>query len=240
MKHNFHISTLFRILTIFCTLLPISASAFLITTDAKFTIGGVDQLADPKSGPPPGTIVSNVNPDSSEAFIPFSSRSASADAINFSGISAVSVEGVFASGQSDRRELSAQATFSENCTNSSAFTEEFFYNFFVFAPVLEIWDFAGVSSSNPEAPTVSYGMDILVDGTSLWSSSAVLHGGDGGHTLLETGIDLGGTYFSTPGVSFGYEFDDFNDTISLGSYASGNSCKHHPKPAGICRIVKTA
>ncbi len=209
MKHIF----LLGFVSIFSLIASSTVSALSITTEAEYIVGGSTILIDSASGPPPSTIGSLVTPEGS------------ARAANFSGISAVRAESAywgFASGSSDINELTANATFSDTYSNTSGVAQEFFYNFFVFAPSLEIRDWAGANNTMTGAPTVSYFMDILVDGSSVWSSSAVLNGGVNGHTLTETGVDLGGTAFGAGSV-FGYNFNDYSDTISLGIFADGDS-----------------
>ncbi len=210
MKHIF----LLGFVSIFSLIASSTVSAYSITTEAEYLVGGSTVLIDSAAGPPPSNIGSLVTPEGS------------ARAANFSGISAVSAESAswgFASGSNDINELTANATFSETYGNTSGAAQEFFYNFFVFAPSLEIRDWAGADSTQTGAPTISYFMDILVDGTSVWSSSAVLNGGVNGHTLTETGVDLGGTAFGAGTSVFGYGFDDYSDTISLGTFADGDS-----------------
>jgi len=197
--------------------------ALTMDTSVEYLIGGSTELDGSDTGVSPDTITSLV--EGNDARAAFGGTSF-ARATNNSGIGAVAVDANFSSGNGGIHELSAQTTNSEVISNTSGGSQEFFYDFTVFAPTLLLSDFAGASTGMIGAPTATYDISVLVDGTSVWSSSAVLNGGKNGHDLTESGTDLGGTFFSNPNFPtsiFGYQFDDFIDTVSLGVFDDGDS-----------------
>lgn len=198
-------------------------SAPVLSTDAQFIVGDTLVANDPASGPPPATISSGLTTAQGSS-VDFAGD-AFAHAVSTTGVGAVRADGVFAFGDSDH-ELRATASFGETVSNSSATTQNYFYDFNVFGPLLEIDDYAFGSGA-----TVEYSIQIELDGTTIWNSAATLLGGAGGFSLTQTGTDLGASFFclssgcdeTSPGTRFGYTFGDFSDRLSLGAIANGDS-----------------
>ena len=75
--------------------------------------------------------------------------------------------------------------------------------------------------------TAHYDIEIFVDGASAWNSSAILSGGMIGYTYMESGTDIGGILFGDDGSTidnyFGYTYDNYEGSIALGSYNSGDT-----------------
>jgi len=216
-----------KTITLFLTSLVFAntSHALILGTNVDYSVGGtvVNSFSDTttSSAASPASISSKFLQGSNYNY----SGDGFASASNESGVGIVSVDGVFDSGRSEIHTLSAQATNSDTIVNSSGGSQEFFYDFTVFGPSLSLTDFVGVADSDIDAPTASYDMSILVNGASVWNSSAVLHGGTGGHELLESGTDLGGTFFTDSDYSsiFGYDFNDYLGTVSLGIFDDSES-----------------
>jgi hypothetical protein len=75
--------------------------------------------------------------------------------------------------------------------------------------------------------SAQYNIEILANGTSVWNSAASLVGGKTGYTYTETGTDIGGILFGDDGVNidsyFGFRYDNYQGSASLGSYAAGDT-----------------
>jgi hypothetical protein len=198
------------------------AAPFLETT-AVYAVGGATVTTDSASGPPPSTISSVVT--ITDGFTVDFSGDANARAVSTSGAGAVLADGVFASGESNF-ELAAGAIFGETVTNNTGVTQDYFFDFNVLGPRLEIADFV----FGPDA-TIQYAIEIQVNGATIWDSAAVLFGGGTGFALTQTGTDLGASFFclnagcteASPGSRFGYTFGAFSDRLSLGAFADGDS-----------------
>ena len=73
--------------------------------------------------------------------------------------------------------------------------------------------------------TAKYNIEISLDGTVLWSSSAELFGGMPGYTYTVSGTDMGGTPFGiSPNIDneFGYAYDTYNGSVDLGYFNHGD------------------
>ncbi len=106
-------------------------------------------------------------------------------------------------------------------TNITGLLTEYTYRFHIVAPTLALLDGSG-TSSGPAAS--GYEVTVKLGGVTLFSSKADLSGGRFAYTLKETGTDLGGVFFGTPGSTpFGYSFSPFDGVLSLGFYMPGQS-----------------
>lgn len=200
----------------------------VLSTNAQFIVGGTLIAEDPKSGPPPATLISSTTVGGGlNSNIDFSGD-ASANAVSTSGIGAVRADGVFAAGSSNPfvHELRAKASFGESVTNTTGATQDYFFDFNVFGPRLEIADFAFGADA-----TVQYSIEVLLNGLPIWDSAATLVGSGNGFTLTQSGTDLGATFFcvgaacneTSPGSRFGFSFGDFSGQLALGPVADGSS-----------------
>jgi len=200
------------------------AHALTIGTDAQYTQGGSVVVSDPKTGPPPGTLVSQALVPSSDGTGLGFSGPGFAKAANFSGITAVKAEALFFSGQGVDHTVHAQATFSETVTNGEGGARDFFYNFKVVAPNLLLVDFAGASPGQPGAPTATYNVEVKVDGNTLFNSAATFNGGINGVVLTKTGVDFGSTITGMNGDSIREaQFNDHSGNLFLGNFAKNDS-----------------
>ena len=191
-----------------------SALAATLNTNAIFSVNGSVVFEDPQSGPPPDQIISTE-----------SIGAGFADAgANVGGATSVRAAGAFADGLFDIRELKAQASFSDTITNAGP-AQNFFYDFFVSGPVLEVLGFGDLG--DPILPTASYMIDILVDGTSVFHSAATLtyptNPNDG--PLLDTsGVELPIAIVNEDGFGgASILFADFFDQVFLGTLGPGES-----------------
>jgi len=197
------------------------AGAVTLSTDADFTVDGVTLLDDPNSAAG-GTVTSNVtSADPNVAAYDFSGPGY-ARAANVDGITAVDANAAYADGQNVSHVMRAEAVFADTVTNGSGSAQDFFYDFTVFGPVLELADFAGIGIG-PQEIRASYLIEIRVDGSAVWSSSATLRGGDVSSTLDQSGVILNSTAIgAAPGI-FGFAFDDLTTSVLLGNFAGGAS-----------------
>jgi hypothetical protein len=117
--------------------------------------------------------------------------------------------------------LTSKTTWTATATNSSNRLAEFVYQFYIEAPKLELLD---PSNTSMEPAQASYEIVVKLNGQPIFSSSALLRGHRQGHTLTETGTDLGGSFFSVPGGNrYGYQFSPYQGILSLGFYPPGGS-----------------
>ncbi len=112
-------------------------------------------------------------------------------------------------------------SWTASVTNISGLLAEFTYRFHIIAPKLTLLDGSGTSSS----PAASgYEITVKLGGLTIFSSKADLVGGRFAYSLKETGTDLGGVFFGTPGSTpFGYSFSPFDGALSLGFYTPGQT-----------------
>jgi hypothetical protein len=229
MRKMFFGITILFLLMIF----PISAGALSYSTNVSYshTVGATttgyynQDIADLDAGDTL-PIASQVTTTNGGA-IDWSSDAVAQASFNVLGFSNVLVDGVMWSPEAtdpyaDPDVLMATATMTDTYTNTLSSDVALTYHFFLDELQLIVADYAGAAAGVPGAPQVSYDMEILGNGSSLWSSSATLEGGMGGLLLTEAGTDLGGTYFDEYGL-FGYNFDFYSDILNLGTLGSGES-----------------
>jgi hypothetical protein len=189
------------------------AAAPLLETFVESSTYG---LSDIETGPPPSAITSSFNHRAGSNHL---SAAASADD---GGHSAAKVDGLFASPSFGINFATARATLTYSTVNTSGAAADFFFSFLILGPRLEIQDFAGLRTTSPGAPHARYVAEIVVNGDTLWSSSAELFGGRITHALSEFGTDLGGVRYGAGGL-IGYQFSNFSDTLALGTFAAGET-----------------
>ena len=127
-------------------------------------------------------------------------------------------------------------TYNNMVTNDSGVEQNYFFDIFVPGGGLSIFgDFMPPSASGVSSATVGYSIDVLIDGSSIFSSSfsiTATNAGGGSVTTSAAADDLiGGTMLSSS-VSeddfysfFDVFFDiaDFGTTFDLGAYGAGES-----------------
>ncbi len=204
----------------------VNVQALVLETNAEHLVGGSVLHDDPQSDISPASITSTFTlPNTVGSGIAidgsFTMGGPYATASNDSGAGAVAAGGLFYAGNAIH-EMRATSRNTDTVINDSGATQEFFYDFTVNGPGLYLADFAGTGVS-PGAPVSRYDITVLVDGLPMWESSAILEGGLLGHSLTESGTDLGGTYDAISSNLFGYRFGDYSDTISLGIFNDGDS-----------------
>lgn len=203
-----------------------SAGATTYGVDAEYIVDGGVNASDSDAGPPL-PIDAYVETGWEGADINWGGHGYALGTVDGGGIMSGEANGIFASGGGINT-LTATVTSSETVTNNAGYDVDYAYSFWVAGPQLMIGDWAGMSAGDAGAPLVTYSIDILVNGVSIWSSGAELNGGLGGHTLTQTGTNLGATAFGSPGPPnydnvFGYVFGGYADTLGLGSLADGAS-----------------
>ena len=170
-------------------------------------------LSDSKSGPPSSSITSSFDHHVQSDSI---SAAASADV---EGRSAVKVDGLFASPMSDINFATARAKLTYSTINNSGAAADYRFSFRIVGPRIELFDSAGLGSNSPGAPDASYLAEVLVNGNSVWSSSAELNGGRIGQGFDKFDMDLGSTFLG--GGRIGYQFGDYTGALDLGTFADG-------------------
>jgi len=86
-------------------------------------------------------------------------------------------------------------------------------------PPAELFDGTGAAA---QPMTASFGIEILLDGSPIWQSSAQLTGTVASHVLTEVGTDIGGTPVSDP-TGITYEFGPYAGSLDLGTWDPGES-----------------
>lgn len=103
-------------------------------------------------------------------------------------------------------------------TNDTGTAQAFTFSFLINQGSLSTNDYySGLSGS--DFLSASYTANILVNGVSIWGSSATLTTTETGSTLTKTGTDLG-SY--TDGYNY-YSWSPFSSTLNLGTFASGET-----------------
>lgn len=200
-----------------------AAAQFTYDSRAEYGAkGGVPVLSDTDNGPPPAIIVSQIEVPASNGQAVSSFGPATARAAVAFGFAAVAMDGFFFNPSvSPTGQLLGESHTFESVTNTSTMAQNYSFNFLVKAPFLRLADFAGAGPGTVNAPEAGYAVEFLLDGRVVFSSSALLRGGQLGTTLSETGTDLGGNAY-VPGDMM-VSFDDYRSTILLGTFAPGQS-----------------
>ncbi len=107
------------------------------------------------------------------------------------GFGAVAAEGLYAS-PPGRIVLESQSTWTQTAEITGAASEDLSIVLSITAPRLQIQDFADVGVGVNEN-IARYELELTLDGSPIFGSSATFRGGRAGNTLSETGTDLGGT-----------------------------------------------
>lgn len=223
MKFPRRLSILGALIGTFAWAMP-AAAQLTYDSRAEFSAkGGVPVLlSDTDSGPPAAVIVSQIEVPATFGQAVSSFGPATARAAVAFGFTAVAVDGFFYNpSASPTGQLLGEARTSETVTNSSGTAQNYSFSFLVKAPFLRLADFAGAGPGTVNAPEASYEVEFLLDGQVVFSSSAMLRGGQLGTTLVETGTDLGGNAYMSGDQMV--SFDDYSATISLGTLAPGQS-----------------
>lgn len=201
--------------------LAFEAQAVTITTMAEAhnsTFGVLD--SNNKTNPPASLMSEAFGPVGSSFDLNFGAQPGYARAAqNEAGKGAVAANGVWGGigYNGSQSTLTASSSWSNTYTNNTANTQNLNYNFSIDGASLVLGDWAGASGM-----LASYAIDITLNGTSLFSSGALLEGGSPGHTLTKTGTDLGDAFFDS-GAVFGYDFNAYIGTLDLGSLLAGES-----------------
>jgi len=128
-----------------------------------------------------------------------------------------------------RSGFGGMVSWDETFTNTSGSDQSYILDFHISEGVLKIIDHYMQPSL-----CIQYTIQILLDYSSIWHSSAMLEGnldpyfhGYGGN-LTKSGIDLESGYFRNEdypgsGGEFGYTFGPFSSSLDLGTYADGES-----------------
>ncbi len=202
------------------------ARAVAITTNATAS-GNVTGIidSDAKSNPPASLLSEAFDPEGfgDLTFNSLSSSAVARAAMNESGLGSVAVGGVWAGGSNPITTLSAVATWSDTYTNTSSVAQSVRYDFSIDPADLRIADFAGISNASPSAMRASYSVNILLNGSSAFSSDATLIGGVSGHVLERNGTDFGATFFGAQNSIFGYSFDAYVGSLDFGILGVGES-----------------
>lgn len=208
----------------------VARAAPTITTFAQYSVGPVTDAGGPVTplpGDPPLTSTISTTNGASLCGITGSClagqtstahATASQRETGFGIFSALTADATFYRGGRNVQSITSRTTWQESpsVAGSNAIT-------LVIKPgELTFSDFAGMGLSAPTIE-VSYLIELKLNGAPVFFSEALLRGGKNGHTLTETGTDLGGTYFMDadfPSNVQGYRFDPYITTIPLGVLAT--------------------
>ncbi len=129
------------------------------------------------------------------------------------------VMGVSSNGYGTSYFSQTELSWTETYTNTSGGLEELFFDFQIWQGGLNVYEVDDAG----EWASASFWVDILVDGSAVWSSSVGLTVTDGvGPVVTETGNALGGTFETNPWESL-YHWDALTTTLSLGPLDAGES-----------------
>jgi hypothetical protein len=138
---------------------------------------------------------------------------------NDAGVSAVWVEAVPNTPNGDYQH--AETHWSETVTHSGAEPSEYVYEFHVSPPHLALKD---NTEGGPGNDSVTYEMEVRLNGNVIFQSSATLSGPENNPQLVKGGTDFGSTFFTQPSAhTYGYDFQAYDGLLSLGSYLPGQS-----------------
>jgi len=189
----------------------------MITTKASITAAGTDIQGPAGSG----SLLSQLA-DSNGYQTDFGGDALARAGQNISGDGGVYVNGLYAS-PPDRIVLTAESIWEQTAEITGASPEALAMSLDIVAPHLSITDFAFVGGGLPANDNiVSYALSLLLNGAVVFESAAVLTGGRAGHTLVKSGADLGGIFFSSGGT-IGYDFDSLVTSVPLGTFDPGET-----------------
>jgi hypothetical protein len=116
-------------------------------------------------------------------------------------------------------------TYQETFVNPNPFPSPASFSFNIIPGELSAFLSSGYTPAAGDALLSRYEIDIRLNGTSIWDSSATLSydGGTNMFSFADTGTNsLGGTFSSTP-TSAIYSFGPYSNTIALGTFAAGET-----------------
>jgi len=170
----------------------------------------------------------------SEVIIPtdaFSNMTARA-AVDVEGNSAVDLFGFYSvapkpqlAGVPFPQVTDGSTTWTATVTNNSMLPKSYRYRFFLTPIRIALSSYyTAFSDTDPNAPVASYGVEVRANNVLVFESHAVLRGGILGHTLTETGTDLGGVFsFDGKSGDIWYDFPQFEGVLGVGSVFPGGS-----------------
>ncbi len=213
MKKQF-IETTFRNVLLPVALIGFTASAHALTLS-------VDTEAYAPTGST-GVQQSNINATGSGSASAYSSD-ATADynssAYSRGFVRDDGVMGAGADGSGESYTSWSGISWADSYTNTSLTAEDIAFDFLIWGGSLGTY---GVNAAG-ESASASYWIDILVNGTSAWSSSATLTTTSGGSAVTEAGTSLGGTLSTWSGDGGNYFWTDTTASLDLGTLDVGET-----------------
>ncbi len=207
MTHKVKLNTLAAaMLTVVCV--P-AAQAVAITAAVDWTLDG-GPLSSDVDGPASSGSVDVLGSDSATILPPNTTPS------NIFYHTYGSTTGNFGSRVSGYGEydITGVFTYQDTVTNTTGSAQAYNFDFTIIPGELALFGTPGVG----EFVLAEYDIDILVDGSSIWGSSASLSGDDTGNTFSSAGTSLGGVLTSDE-----YSWGSYSDTLGLGTLAAGAS-----------------
>ncbi len=206
-----------------------SVGASLTPTTAPFPGAGVlGPITDTASSPPATvTTLADLAIPIDEGGDPFTGEMAHATAQQRFGVlgatGSVEVGPVmfYSGGGGLPSPLLASATATNTLVSTAALDGDYLFSIFITGGFLSVIDFGGASLADSPTATVSFGADL--NGVSFFAASAVLKGGNAGHTLTETGTSLGASLV-TPAAAdeVRYDFSGFVGSFALSGLSAGD------------------
>ncbi len=212
----------------------VNANAFTYSTYASYThtVGSstsVIEADDTTTPPPASSIVSTVTTTNGSA-MGWADNAIATSSFTEQGYGNVLVDGIMFNPEANDNSypdiLFASAVVSDQYMNMSSSPVNISLEYFIDEISLAIGDYAGAEAGIQGSPVVSYSFEIIGNGFLLWYSYAELSGGIISHNLIKSGTELGSTYFLTDPSNqneFGYSFDQFNNTLDLGTLDPGET-----------------
>lgn len=179
-------------------------------------------------GHPSAPTVHSVGPVESgailaEVLIPFpvDMQMVARAALDINGNSALRSEALYVPSESGPLPLliDAETVWTHTVTNNGGAPVSYRYSFLLNPLSLSI--IAPTSADDPTSPVAAYDFEVRANGVIVFESHAVLKGGGAGHSLTESGTDLGGDVQFSDGIT--YNFPEYQGQVGLGSALPGES-----------------
>lgn len=197
------------------------ADALTLSTEADYQI--VDFNNNTFNASDPQTAGSGTITSQADAFVD------TGGVVDFGLSAATATEGGdiaviagFSSAGTESNAFHAASSWSETFTNATGSPQAYTFDFHISGGEMGFFE----SCACPLTLTAQYRIDILLDGSSIWHSAAVLNGNSGGHTLVSdpTGTELAALFSGgDPTWPTLYTFSPFDGVLALGTYAGGDS-----------------
>jgi len=191
-----------------------NVQALTITTDASYSV--VDIITD---SPVSDSDSKNASSGSITSHVQFTDGYYARAYASSDGVLAVKSE--FGLGMTTTSSFTAEATLSDTITNPFSVPWSPILTLHIPQVTLGIWDYCHCGTD-----TAEYSINVLLNGSTIWSSSATLNGGyilTPDYTLTKSGTDIGLTEISDWSYLALFQSNPYEENIPLGPFNPGES-----------------